>query len=643
MSREVTVTAEWAVWGKHAGASSDYGILHCSKGQFTHDDFREIMIKWAPGTHARLPQVTISWVNGRGDRAHVGLAIQSWSDQHDGFGRLNSVTSYFCVPYDQLAEGPVSYQSLYQVFSECSLPAGGPLTVGVPVLDPQEIALRVDATTMAAAALLLTDEPVCVVGGDSLTMPDRLGYLDAVAALLPYGLRTRLTASTWTDSAAMHRIKLSFAKHPRAGAHAVAWGTQGTSAYRWDDVARRYFERLAAHPSGQVVTRLAEGREPLSFKDAPNEALALLDDSKNTLVHRVQAVPGDVTVDDDLLRCAELLDLGLFPDLDVVVARLLRAAKAQEPTDEQRERHREIIETRLFPAEAKSLAADLGDPFYDMVLTLGYGRTLTVETLDAIVKATARSWPARVAMRRMRAAEPTVLVRLALFLGGEEGPDLASLATPDLVEAAAREPIDPAVVNLVLRELLTRGEVDDPQIAPALIRHAYLADAIAAAHPEDPGEQLRSMRGLLVAAYGRSFDADSFEEVVRGLLTPARAMLITALAATHGRGAEEMLLEGVLRGARLDRRTRRHLTEQLAGPAPEDLPVPARGVARLFPRRRRGEPARGLGRRSGKAAYVAGEPLPDPLVPVGALVVIILFVVLVVAMVVAVLSFVSRP
>jgi len=70
---------------------------------------------------------------------------------------------------------------------------------------------------------MLLDGPVSIVGSEGSTMEERLLFLDAVAALLPFRYRADFTASTWSDSAARHQIRLVFAARAREGAGTVQW------------------------------------------------------------------------------------------------------------------------------------------------------------------------------------------------------------------------------------------------------------------------------------------------------------------------------------------------------------------------------------------------------------------------------------
>jgi hypothetical protein len=60
----------------------------------------------------------------------------------------------------------------------------------------KEMAIRYSA--MRTAALVLTRRPVCVLGAREASVDDRLQFIDTVMAMLPYGIRTRMSAATWT-------------------------------------------------------------------------------------------------------------------------------------------------------------------------------------------------------------------------------------------------------------------------------------------------------------------------------------------------------------------------------------------------------------------------------------------------------------
>ncbi|MFD0884013.1 hypothetical protein ACFQ08_05520 [Streptosporangium algeriense] len=576
MTREVRLTAEWALWGKPSHTRDDYNILECSRGKFDHDDFGKIITRYSPGTPTDLPQVTVSWVGGI-ETPYLGLAIQEWSDRRDRLGRPIADTRYFCVPYGQIADGPVSYEGLYDAFDGHALPVDGPLGVNVPVLDREAIADRADRTAMSAAALLLTDEQVCVVRGEATTMRERLRFLDTVAALLPYGLRARLTVSTWTDSSAEHRIKLSFAKHTRDGAYSVTWGADdGVAARR--DIAGRYLELLQALSAEEVVTRLAEQTEPLSFRDAQHRAPALLDDYGRTTA-LMPARWSSTQVGDFLNACGDCLERERYEELGGLLAKLNPVAARL--TDDERRRYREIIRVERLLGEHPKLSRSLETHLYDTALAIGYGPVLTAGAVERITEDTGGlRRPLVNAMLRMTVEFDALVMLLPLCSDNERKMDiLRTLQTGDLVRVAAREPFDPPIVQLVYRELVIRGgdSAEDPAIAPALRKHDYLAAAIGAVHPDDGEIRFAWFKSLLVAAYGRSFGRAELAEVLRFPLPPESAGLVAAAVDLYGSGARNVVMSAFcefLEQARLTPKTLNHVVGHLLPPpVPDPQPL----------------------------------------------------------------------
>ncbi|MEV8635345.1 hypothetical protein AB0395_27180 [Streptosporangium sp. NPDC051023] len=546
----VRLAAEWALWGRQPGTRDGERVLACSDGMLGGNDFSEIITRYAPGTPTELPQVTTSWFGGD-IRAHLGLAVQEWSDERDGMGRPIAITRYFCVPYAQAAEGPVSCQGLYRAFSDRPLPVEGPLLVDVPVLAPGAIAEAVDETVMDAAALLLTGQPVCVVNGEETSLLDRLLFFDAVAALLPYGFRSKLTASTWTNSAARHRIRLSFARHAPVGAHSISWG-RGTEIPEGQDVARAYHDALmGCDRLTELIARFARDIRPRSMTvENLSTVLPLLGEfglAPETLEssgpERQPVSAGDV-----LTACADGLERGRLDMLPNHLVQLnVLAARAREG-DEQ-ERHRQIIGSRRLLVPDHALDQTIQERLYDALLSLAYGPKLTVDGLDRIVRDAGRRVPPPLvaALCRMTAAESAVTIRLTRYLGMAERASLLGALRPrDLVDAAAREPVDPLTVQIVCAELAGRGgdEAGRGAVRAALRRRGQLVGAIQQLHPGDPESQVRRHHALLVAAYGPVLDDQALQEMLSPGLPPPP--LLAALVLACAPTARSLLMEGVL-------------------------------------------------------------------------------------------------
>jgi hypothetical protein len=246
VSVPIGVSANWAVWSKRPGSREDYGVLAASTGRFSRSDYATILLHFSAGTPVvqrpgddiadsdrraagELPWVSVNWV-GVDDQLHLGLAIQRATKDVDGVGRQIVETSYFCVSYAALAEKSVSYADLWESVRELRLPRedGDPLELQLPALDIEAMASRITSLGERSVALVadrLLSGPVSITRADGSTLGQRLQFLDAVAAMLPYGYRTRFTASTWSDSGVRHRIRLAFAERRYSGAEVYVWGS----------------------------------------------------------------------------------------------------------------------------------------------------------------------------------------------------------------------------------------------------------------------------------------------------------------------------------------------------------------------------------------------------------------------------------
>jgi len=243
MADPVPVSVGWALWGKQQGTRNDYSILASSAEPLSELEFTSVLTHFVAGTPPTtergrpesLPWVTISRV-GKADQRYLGISIQDLAGTVDAAGRPSTSTSYFCVPYAELAGHPVSYPGLYQQLREIQLPYQGNslIRLSVPRLDPLTVADAIEEfgeTVVAAAAALLLSGPVSIVGAEGTELLDRLRFLDAVAALLPYGYRAGgYTAATWSDSGTRHPIRLAFAARPRDGAGVIRWRTGPATA-----------------------------------------------------------------------------------------------------------------------------------------------------------------------------------------------------------------------------------------------------------------------------------------------------------------------------------------------------------------------------------------------------------------------------
>lgn len=265
MSNEtVQVTAEWALWGKEPH-DVEYRLLRCSNGSFSASNFEELITRYSPGTLDSLPQVAIAW--GASDHEkYLAITIHRAAGPglHDASGRKVVLTYCFCVPFHELAAGPVSYQAMYEVFRREQLSAAGHggIKVDLPVMNVPDPGRRMP---MLAASLLLTNMPVCILGADRVDLETRLAFLDSVMALLPYGMRAEMSASTWTNSIyEEHKFRLFFTSARRhADQHVLRWDPDRVVSVRHD--SGDYLHWLSTSTSTKMDL-LARQSRPSGFR-----------------------------------------------------------------------------------------------------------------------------------------------------------------------------------------------------------------------------------------------------------------------------------------------------------------------------------------------------------------------------------------
>ena len=162
----VSVTAQWARWGMDPGQHAGYHLLACSRGRIAPRNFEEILARFSPGSLDTLPQVTVSFVRGEeADNRYLGMSIhEAELGGRDRLGQDVTVTRYFCLPYQEAASGAPSYLAMYEALRDVRAPAAD--------VSPHRVELAATAAGAAVdlervapvAALLLTGNPVCIVG-----------------------------------------------------------------------------------------------------------------------------------------------------------------------------------------------------------------------------------------------------------------------------------------------------------------------------------------------------------------------------------------------------------------------------------------------------------------------------------------------
>jgi hypothetical protein len=375
------VTAEWALWGKHANETA-YRVLRCSEGVFSRDDFGEVITRYASGVKDRLPQYTVCWIPGaKGHPAYLGMAIHELADPDPARsggrsrivgGREVEYVRLFCIRYQDLADLGVSYPDLAGSVMPYQLPAGetAPLRVALRAdASPHHIAAKFRVLAENVAALLLTTHPVCVLGAERTTAEDRLRFIELVMSLLPYGLRSRLSASTWASSTAQDlKLRLYFTNAPRDDGKVshVAWDEPEPLTLPGDREAVRLYLDWLRRTGFNAAPALAERTEPLRFTD--EDVLRLVDH-----------LPRDRSVTETLEDLADSLRKQDRAAVGAGVERLRRHLASQDDRSRaaDREKCRQLVLRHGMLKDRPALGPEIKARLYKVLLQLAFGAPLT--------------------------------------------------------------------------------------------------------------------------------------------------------------------------------------------------------------------------------------------------------------------------
>ncbi|MDX6739058.1 hypothetical protein [Actinocorallia sp. A-T 12471] len=579
----VRISAEWARWGKRED-DRGYEVLAFSGAHFSRENFHRLLQRFSPGTPERLPQVTIGWA-GQRQADWVGIGIQEASDRPDRVGRRVSETRFFCVPYDALRARPVSYLDLFTRFWDVELPEdGGPVVVEARPLRPELIDIPQKAEN--AAELLVSRKPVCVVADDRVSLHDRLRFIDAVAALLPYGVRTRFSASTWTSSTADHKIRLSFTDEPREDSYNLFWNTTTREDPRDLPapldlrIAEQYGQRIREGVRrDHVVRRLAEAVAPVSFED-PHQLLAAL------LRERPEArAGGDGPATSDPVAAVEGLAAALKAGEREKAGSFLNQLSLDskvDPPEPVRRRLRDGVMMHRLLSRNVAVEGPARIELYRALFALCFQRVLTDRGYEQILEFVGRdSYTGEHALALSRLAP--VSRRLRFTLARQHSPGelealLGNAGAHEIVAVAADPETDRS-----LREELYRALLRCPpsgELTEALVESVFLCDRWRDMYPGSEDIQFERLQNLLWLAYPGDFGPHQLQEA----LTPRRVMptlsLVAAAAARYGQGAGAALVHNFLAvmvdKAAFDPKERVRVLRTL-----EDVPVPVYSPAQV--------------------------------------------------------------
>jgi hypothetical protein len=212
------VSVEWAVIAKYPGAEEDYGIIAGSGGNEDIDDLNKIAFRYLAGNPSNdlrgredLPHAP-PWATfgthppqHQGGARFISAAIQrQWHGAVDDSRRPIWPRHFFAYRYQDVARRHVSFTTAYQAVSGVPLSWDDPRPLR-PVMSHGLRGAAGDALLklagerfdwLAGVAALLLEGQVVIDGASRLPLARRLQLLDAIAAMLPYGYRADLSASS---------------------------------------------------------------------------------------------------------------------------------------------------------------------------------------------------------------------------------------------------------------------------------------------------------------------------------------------------------------------------------------------------------------------------------------------------------------
>jgi hypothetical protein len=581
-SRTVPVSAQWALQGKQPDGE-DYRILASSTGDLTRANFADALSRFQLGELSTLPQVAVSYARHgtRPGLSYVALAIHWYAtegqrhadgvSQRDNQGRPTAYTSYFCLPYHRLADEAIGYLSIYEALRAITLTVADGPPKDIPITMPTSRTPAADDLAVCVAPLLLTGQPVCVLGAEGTSMLERLEFIDAVMELLPYGFRSRMTAATWTRATNRnHRFRLFFSGAPRTDEpeYVVIWGDDPGLIRIPAGEAGEYFDWLQDNLG--PLARLAELTSEMGFgqKDTLQALEAVLGTSHRLHLRPWTAAPAPngrpgppptrpAPVQADaggqaLAACAEHLKLEnptrLRSDIN-----LLRRLAEGEISEKSRLRYQNLIGGLGLLRDDVPVEDKYREKLYDALLRLAFGVPLSykaycwVEQCAGIVHGAAPHRQLLAAIVKCGMTDPFVSAIVYWHLGATDEKKLNKwlvsgqvnvIRLIDLLAVGSSYAQHARIVCDVTLEYLRKAPncYRPQEVKAKLHEHGFLARALQKHNPDKDQYQVHALYQFLKVAYpqpaatpGQDLSRAAIQQILNGTGPPPTPALLGAV------------------------------------------------------------------------------------------------------------------
>jgi len=291
--------AEWAMMAKMPGAQGDYSVLASSKGGLDSRAYKNLIRKWLTGempTEANSYNPSEPWYlfGVEQDPLRVVVLRQEWSGYSDSSNRPVRRTTCLMLPYAEIAPSGCGFVQMAKFFRQETVNAvlsdsAAEIAARKERFDYPHLEVKLperaeslyglvravkdrEAFSGRAASALLNGKPLGLLqpGGEILPWEERLSYLDAALALLPYGYRAACPASAWVSSGVDHPMWLYWGRSARPGHASLPIPprpNQATETLHKDvQIIHEFMQHGLAFE--EILAFMIEQTSPLSFNQA---------------------------------------------------------------------------------------------------------------------------------------------------------------------------------------------------------------------------------------------------------------------------------------------------------------------------------------------------------------------------------------
>jgi hypothetical protein len=549
----VTAPVQWALYDSTPGREDD-PVLGYSSGGLSRANFLDAISRTELGATPDPTQVVVSCLKrGKGpDDRYLALAFHGSSGTTSQSGLRARRTRFFCVGYDRLAQAGIGYQAMCAALWDIPLPGtpeGLPLTVSFTA--PALLSPRVEPLAVKAAALLLTGRPVCLLGARSVSVPDRLAFIDAVMSLLPYGLRSTMTATTWIDptkdQAPSFKLFFSSDRRPRHPEDLVlTWGQPDHGSIPARPAHARAYHDWLTEAVGRTTSRMAELTEPIGF-GRPDLVIQALTQAGLPSDGFGFSQPASSPTEAILLECVAGLANGDHDGLRDNLVALRVYAEHTKARPEDLARYQQIVTDHKLLLVPDAASDAVRDEVCYALVRLAFGVPFTYDAycqLEDSLTAPGQADPSEGAVPQLHAGLRRAIDRaLRTDHAGGVGDDRAAAVAAAALSEAERDLWSAAGLLDVPRLVgLLAGSWDRPQHAAlvldvtvnrlaavmrdrdsdaakrahaALHDRGYLASALRLRHPQARPAQIAALEQLIGTVYPDLLDWPTIEAILR--------------------------------------------------------------------------------------------------------------------------------